>query len=132
MIFLILVCLVVRIFFLIFFMGNILFCRVILFVIVRYGFIVWLEKRFIKVVSIVILVDGLFLGMVFFGMWRWILFFLNNLWLMFNDLVLVLRKFRVVIVDFFIILFRLFVSVSLFLLGFRLFFINRILLLMLV
>lgn len=56
--------------------GNIWLWSVILFVILIFLFIGIFVSVEISVVVIVIFVDGLFFGIVFFGMWIWILFFL--------------------------------------------------------
>lgn len=63
----------------------------------------------------VIFVEGLFLGIVFFGMWMWKLLFLNIVGFKLNFSVCDFIYESVVIVDFFMIFFSLFVKISCFL-----------------
>lgn len=97
--------------------GNILLCKVILFVIVILECIGLFVKFEIKLVIIVIFVFGLFFGVVFFGMWIWILCFLWKLLLICNFLVWLWIIVMVVWIDFCIILLSELVKVSLFLFG---------------
>lgn len=128
-----LVCLVVRIFFLILFIGSILLCNVIFLVIVRLVFILCCVKVEVNEVVIVIFVDGLFFGIVFLGIWIWMFQLLKIFLFRFKSEVCVLIYLSVSIVDFFIILFKFLVNVRcLFLLWFRLVLINKILFLMVV
>lgn len=74
---LMLLCRVVSSFFFRFLIGSIWLCNVILLVMVILWCIGILVMVEIIVVVIVIFVDGLFLGVVFFGMWMWIFFLLK-------------------------------------------------------